>query len=102
MVQRASYALVLMDYLMPVTNGIEATRCIREWERKTGRPATPIAAVTASAMPSECRRYFDAGMNDLLLKPFTATALAALLLRYQSAQPSALVIPQFTRHGATS
>jgi CheY-like chemotaxis protein len=81
-VKKASYALVLMDYLMPGINGVEATRSIRCWEREAGRAPTPIAAVTASGMTDEQQRYFEAGMNDVVLKPFSASALAALVARY--------------------
>ncbi len=76
------YALVLMDYLMPVTNGIEATHQIRRWEHDNGRAATPIVAVTASAMHDERARYVEAGMNAVMLKPFSAGTLAELVSRF--------------------
>jgi len=76
------YAMVLMDYLMPVTNGIEATRHIRRWEHHHGRTPTPIVAVTASAMHEERARYVEAGMNAVMLKPFSARTLAELVSRF--------------------
>jgi CheY-like chemotaxis protein len=76
------YAMVLMDYLMPVTDGIEATRQIRHWEHDHGRTPTPIVAVTASAMHEERARYVEAGMNAVLLKPFSARDLAELVARF--------------------
>ena len=76
------YALVLMDYLMPVTNGIEATRQIRRWEHDNHRAATPIVAVTASAMHNERARYVEAGMNAVMLKPISARSLAELVSRF--------------------
>lgn len=99
-VKTASYSLVLMDYLMPVVNGVEATRGIRRWERDIGRPRTPIAAVTASAMPNECQRYIEAGMDDFIPKPFTTQGIAALLARH-GASPAGVRAPLFSRHGAT-
>src|SRR5687768_5672391 len=48
--QADDFALVLMDYLMPQVDGVEATRMIRAWEESTGRRRLPIVAVTASAM----------------------------------------------------
>jgi len=76
------YAMVLMDYLMPVINGIEATRHIRQWEHDHSRAPTPIVAVTASAMHEERARYIDAGMNAVMLKPFLAHTLAELVSRF--------------------
>lgn len=95
------YHLVLMDYLMPVTDGIEATRCIRQWERDTGRAATPIAAVTASAMHDERQRYVESGMNAVILKPFSARTLGELVGRYSPTQAHALT-PLSYPHGALS
>ena len=74
------YVMVLMDY--PVTNGIEATRHIRRWEHDHGRTPTPIVAVTASAMHEERARYVEAGMNAVMLKPFSAGALAEFVSRF--------------------
>jgi len=75
-VKQGSYALVLMDQLMPRLNGAQATIAIREWERATGREPMPIVAVTASAMKEDCERYVRAGMNGILLKPFSVRDLA--------------------------
>jgi CheY-like chemotaxis protein len=81
-VQAGHYHLVLMDYLMPQVNGIEATRSIRTWEQAHDRHRIPIVAVTASAMASECDAYRAAGMDDVVLKPFSARTLADVLARY--------------------
>ena len=80
--QSHPFSMILMDYLMPTTNGVEATRAIRRWERAAGRKPVPIVAVTASAMKDECKAYLDAGMNDVLAKPFSARDLRDLLMRY--------------------
>ena len=74
------YALVLMDQLMPRMSGSEATTLIREWERMTGREPTPIVAVTASAMKDECEVYIRAGMDGILLKPFSVRDLARTVI----------------------
>jgi CheY-like chemotaxis protein len=81
-VQRMAFQLVLMDYRMPVACGAEATRRIRHWEREHARPATPIVAVTASAMQHERDACLAAGMDDVIVKPFSAQALADALARY--------------------
>ncbi len=68
-VQRGGFELVLMDCQMPVVDGFEATRLIREWERSTGRPPIHIIALTANAMASDRERCLQVGMNDYLSKP---------------------------------
>lgn len=96
-VKAGVYTLVLMDYLMPVANGIEATRQIRRWESDNHRAPTPIVAVTASAMAKECEAYRSAGMNDVILKPFSACALADVLARHGCARQHGAFV-----HGAFS
>lgn len=96
-VRTGGFALVLMDYLMPVLNGIEATCRIRCWEQVASCAPTPIVAVTASAMASECDAYRAAGMNDVLLKPFSAQALANVLARHGVTRQHATFV-----HGAVS
>ena len=81
-VKSGAFSLVLMDYLMPTANGIEATLAIRAWEATARRGHTPIVAVTASAMKDECEDYIDAGMDDVLVKPFSAQALRELVSRH--------------------
>jgi len=60
------YDLILMDVCMPVMNGIEATRMIRNFEACEGNKHVPIVAVTAAAEKEEC---LEAGMDDHLVKP---------------------------------
>lgn len=96
-VKAGLYTLVLMDYRMPVANGIEATRLIRGWEREHHRVPTPIIAVTASAMAKECAAYRAAGMDDVILKPFSARALADVLARHGCARQHGAFV-----HGALS
>jgi len=96
-VKAGIYTLVLMDYLMPVADGIEATRLIRRWEHDHHRAPTPIIAVTASAMAQECAAYRAAGMDDVILKPFSACALADVLARHGCARQHGAFV-----HGALS
>ena len=66
-----SYDLIFMDLQMPLMDGIEATKRIRELE-KMKNPDKPIRiiAMTASAMPEDKYICFEAGMNDYICKPF--------------------------------
>ena len=70
---------VLMDCQMPVMDGVEATRRIRAHEAETGRPKTPIIALTANAMRGDRERYLAAGMDGFLAKPFDGSALLAVV-----------------------
>ena len=64
-----NYDLILMDMHMPVMDGFEAVRRIREYEQQQGRPRTPIVALTAYALQNEVRRCLEAGCDLHLAKP---------------------------------
>lgn len=72
------YDLILMDCQMPVMDGFEASRNIRQLHdsRKAG---TPIVAVTAFATREYNRRCFDAGMDKYITKPYTLSNIKELL-----------------------
>ena len=78
-----SYDLVLMDMMMPVMDGIEATRKIRM--RKDLQFDVPIIAMTANAMDVDRRRCLEAGMNDFIAKPFSVNTLHAVISDWMSA-----------------
>ncbi|HEY4286400.1 MAG TPA: ATP-binding protein [Puia sp.] len=71
-----SYDLIIMDLQMPVMDGYEATRNIRQ---ELGLPI-PIIAMTATALVGEQLRCFEAGMNDYMTKPFEFTELYKRIL----------------------
>jgi len=73
------YDLLLMDCHMPVLDGYNATRQIRQIESREGRDATPIIAVTANALRDDRERCLAAGMTDYLSKPFTLDDLESLM-----------------------
>ena len=76
-VQWQTFDLVIMDHQMPVMDGCESTRSIRNWEREQGRKERlPIIAVTANAAPNSKSFYLAAGMDGYLAKPVTRPALA--------------------------
>jgi PAS domain S-box-containing protein len=71
--------LVLMDLQMPVMDGLEATRAIREWEMKTRAHPMPILALTAHATGLEVGKSLFAGCTEHLTKPIKkATLLEAI------------------------
>jgi signal transduction histidine kinase/CheY-like chemotaxis protein len=76
------YDLVLMDYRMPVMDGIEATAFIRETEVDRGISRMPILALSANAMPEDRDLFLAAGMDGLLAKPIRLVDLGAALARW--------------------
>jgi len=73
--------LILMDVQMPVMDGLEAARAIRESEAATGRHL-PIVAMTAHAMKGDRERCLAAGMDDYISKPIKLHVVAAVLERW--------------------
>jgi CheY-like chemotaxis protein len=84
MVQMATVLpdIVLMDIQMPGMDGYAATRAIREWEIATGRPRLPIVALTAHALPTDRDKCLAAGMDDHVVKPYSAEAISTVIARW--------------------
>ena len=78
----STYDLVLMDCMMPVLDGYEACRQLRQREDASGAPRLAVVALTASAIDGDRERCLAAGMDDYLSKPFTAQQLGDLVRRW--------------------
>ncbi|WP_018693599.1 response regulator [Algicola sagamiensis] len=78
--QEGQYDLILMDCQMPVMDGLEATRLIREAEGDGHH--IPIVALTANVLEEVKEECFHCGMNDFLAKPYTKEQLVDVLERY--------------------
>ncbi|NMH59782.1 hybrid sensor histidine kinase/response regulator [Alteromonas ponticola] len=74
------YDLVLMDVQMPVMDGYEATKVLRE----QGFSNIPIIGLSANAMKEDRYRGMQAGMNDYLTKPVKRQAMSSTLRKYLS------------------
>jgi len=73
--------LVLLDCQMPVMDGFEAVRRMREHEGEQGLRRTPVVALTANALDGDREHSLAAGMDDHLAKPFKDEELRAVLRR---------------------
>ena len=72
------YDLILMDIMMPVMDGIIATKKIREIE-STGESHIPIIAITANALAGDRENCLAAGVDDYIAKPFQAEVLIKMM-----------------------
>ena len=76
-VKRNQYDVILMDIHMPEMDGYEATKAIRKFNKEV-----PIIAFTAVSLDDSLPKIIDSGMNDMILKPFIASQLFALIQKY--------------------
>jgi CheY-like chemotaxis protein len=73
---------VLMDCEMPVMDGFAATRLIREFEASSGRPRTPVIALTANALTGDREHCLQQGMDDYMSKPIELRELSLLVAKW--------------------
>ncbi len=73
--EQGAFDLILMDMMMPEMDGLETTRQIRQQEEASGRPRTPIIAMTANAMRGDEERCREAGMDGYVSKPIQQNLL---------------------------
>jgi signal transduction histidine kinase/ActR/RegA family two-component response regulator len=83
--QSGHFDAVLMDIQMPVMDGLEATRRIRDWERRLGRQRAPILIVSANCLKEHVEAGRAAGADAHLNKPISATELVTALETQMSA-----------------
>ncbi|TVQ96815.1 MAG: PAS domain S-box protein [Desulfovibrionales bacterium] len=76
------FDMILMDVQMPVLNGVEATKAIRESTTLGAKKDIPIIALTAYAMLGDREKFLAAGMNDYLGKPVKMEDLVRVLAKY--------------------
>lgn len=67
MVEKGNYDMILMDIKMPIMDGMEATRLIKE-----KHPDLPIIALTANAFDSDRQLAYEAGCDEFLPKPISS------------------------------
>ena len=79
--EEGSFDVILMDIMMPVLNGLDATRKIRNLQRKDAS-TIPIFAMTANAFSEDARKCMEAGMNEHIAKPVEPEKVVSLICRY--------------------
>jgi PAS domain S-box-containing protein len=88
-VQKHAFDMVLMDCQMPVMDGFEATRRIRQLPEFAG---LPILAMTANAMAGDRERCIEAGMNDHISKPIDPRQLFATMSQHTPARKAGVSV----------
>jgi len=74
--KKNTYDLILMDINMPVKNGMQATKEIREFNK-----TIPIVALTAVEVEEMRHKIYDSGMNDIIVKPYDITKFSQTILK---------------------
>jgi len=80
--QPRRFALILMDIQMPVMDGREAAKKIREYERGSGGGRIPIIAMTADRMKGDLEKCIEAGMDDYISKPIRREIVFEILKKW--------------------
>lgn len=98
--QQRPFHLVLMDVQMPVLDGYDATKLLRQDEDPAVKNLLVIA-MTASAIRGDREKCLDAGMNNYLAKPVRAAVLKAMLEEYLNQPPKTITDLQKTAEKVT-
>ncbi|ERF71782.1 hypothetical protein EPUS_01697 [Endocarpon pusillum Z07020] len=78
--QPGYYSLILCDIQMPIKNGYDTCRELRQWEASHNLASTPVMALTANAMPEERAAAARAGFTDYLTKPVDFNTLGTMMM----------------------
>ena len=106
MYRKGKYGLLLSDFHMPVMDGFQLARAVREHEAATKAPRMPILALTADAMSSTEKECLEAGMDGFLTKPIDVAKLVAALEQWLPAatalrRPKGADVPPVAAPAAT-
>ena len=81
MLEEKRYDLIFMDHMMPIMDGIEATKQMRE-KKEEYYQKVPVIALTANAMTEEQKLFQEAGMNDFLAKPIDLRQFCMIIRKW--------------------
>ena len=82
------FDVILMDIMMPVMNGYEATKMIRSLDREDAK-VIPIIAMTANAFAEDANKALSVGMNDHVAKPIDMSILVPTMMKYHDTRSGA-------------
>ena len=82
MFRNKRFDIILMDIQMPELDGFDTTRKIREIESRNGEDRIPIIAMTASLLKTQIERYYEAGMDGYIPKPYRLEELLSKLHQF--------------------
>ena len=85
MICSKKYDLIFMDHMMPIMDGIEATKKLREMDDEYCRQV-PVIALTANAIVEARAKFFEAGMNDFAAKPIDLKDICAKIRKWLPAE----------------
>ena len=85
-IKPGDYDMILMDVMMPVMDGLDATRAIRKSKNPLGK-TIPIVAMTANAFDEDKRKALEAGMDAHLSKPMDVEQLKRTVQRFRVTPP---------------
>ena len=80
--KKSTYDLVFMDINMPVLDGMEAFKKIREYEKENEKASTPVFALTANAIKGDKEKFLNLGMSGYLSKPINTNELKEVFRKY--------------------
>lgn len=83
-----NFDLIFMDIAMPVMDGVEATKQIKQYESENNLPHIPIVAVTANALQGDRERFLSQGLDEYCTKPIKKDVLAGMLEMFISHKKS--------------
>eukprot|EP01120_Amphizonella_sp_Union-15-10_P014111 TRINITY_DN6731_c0_g1_i2.p1 TRINITY_DN6731_c0_g1~~TRINITY_DN6731_c0_g1_i2.p1 ORF type:complete len:246 (+),score=41.35 TRINITY_DN6731_c0_g1_i2:56-739(+) len=86
--QKQSFDLIFMDCMMPIMDGIEATRTIRKIEKEKHLPRVPIVSITGLGFPRIENEFLAAGIDCHMIKPVSKEDLDLVLRKYVESQRS--------------
>jgi len=79
--ESAEFDIVFIDLQMPILDGVEATRKIRQMNA-----TVPIIALSAAVIEDEVKRAIEAGVQDFVLKPFEPDSVYSFLIKLSAAK----------------
>ncbi len=91
-IEKAAYDLILMDVEMPIMDGLQTTKAIREREMLTNKHM-PIIAMTALALKGDRQRCLDAGMDEYISKPIDRDELLKTIDNVMKSYPPVSIEP---------